>query len=370
VPTGGADTTIQEDSLQPSESLVEPGWWRRRGRPDPCTFSPKEWEALSGFWYPVAWSSEVGAEPHGATLLDEDLVIYRTSAGVVVARDLCLHRGSRLTLGWIQGDELVCGYHGWRYSTEGRCTRIPSQPADRKISPRVRLFTYPSVERYGIVWTCLSDEPKNELPHWPEAEDSSYRWLNLPHQDWATSAARQVENFLDISHFSFVHRETFGNPDRAEMEDFDVEITPSGLHYDYNYVASNPDFSGLGGAPTILRLMTYDVTLPFSVRLVIHYPEKGDGAKHAIFNSASPVSAKRMRVFFFIARNFDHAQPAEELLAWEAKIVGEDRPVVESQRPEELPLDLQEELHVQSDRMTIAYRKELTKLGLGPWYTR
>ena len=52
-----------------------------------------------------------------------------------------------------------------------------------------------------------------------------------------------------------------------------------------------------------------------------------------------------------------------ELLGWEEKIVGEDRPVVESQRPEELPLDLAEELHVQSDRMTIAYRKELTKLA-------
>src|SRR6266511_2813105 len=287
--------------------------------PDPCTFSPREWETLSGLWHPIAWSADVADEPVGVTLLDEDLVIYRTSGGVVVARDLCLHRGSRLTLGWLDSDELVCRYHGWRYSVDGRCTRVPSQPAGRKISPRARLFTYPSVERYGMIWTCLSGSPKEDL---------------------------------------------------AEMTDFDVEITPDGLHYEYPYVASNPDFSALGSTPTILRLMTYDVTLPFSVKLTIHYPEKGKDAKHIIFNTASPTSAKRMRIFFFIARNFDRDRSPEELLGWEEKIVGEDRPVVESQRPEELPLDLAEELHVQSDRMTIAYRKELTKLGLGPSYTR
>lgn len=338
--------------------------------PDPCTFSPGEWETLSTFWYPVAWGAEVADEPIGATLLDEDLVIYRTSDGVVVARDICLHRGSRLTLGWIEGDELVCRYHGWRYGLDGRCTRVPSQPSDRRISPRARLFTCPSVERYGLIWTSLSADPKRSPPEWPEAEDPGYLWLNLPHQEWRTSAARQLENFLDFSHFSFVHKGTFGNPDLAEITDFDVQITPDGLHYEYSYLASNPDFLALGSSPSILRLMTYDVTLPFCAKLAIHYPDKGEDAEHIIFNCASPISAKRMRVFMFIARNFDRDQSREELLGWESRIVAEDRPVVESQRPEELPLDLAEELHVQADRMTIAYRKELARLGLGPSYTR
>lgn len=57
--------------------------------------------------------------------------------------------------------------------------------------------------------------------------------------------------------------------------------------------------------------------------------------------------------------------PDADLLAWEESIVGQDRPVVESQRPEELPLDLGQELHVQADSMTIAYRRELAALGLG-----
>ncbi|HYX49579.1 MAG TPA: hypothetical protein VE843_07540, partial [Ktedonobacteraceae bacterium] len=42
----------------------------------------------------------------------------------------------------------------------------------------------------------------------------------------------------------------------------------------------------------------------------------------------------------------------------------QDVPIVESQRPELLPLDLQAELHLRSDRTAIAYRKWLKELGL------
>ena len=173
-----------------------------------------------------------------------------------------------------------------------------------------------------------------------------------------------------MSHFSFVHTSTFGNPDRTEIADVDVELTPTGLRYEFPYLAGNPASSPLGSQPNLMRVMHYDLTLPFCARLAIRYPEKGDDATHIIFDCASPVSAKRMRVFFFIARNFDPDTPSEELMTWESKILSEDRPVVQSQRPEELPIDLAEELHVQADRMTIAYRKELAKLGLGPAYSR
>jgi phenylpropionate dioxygenase-like ring-hydroxylating dioxygenase large terminal subunit len=347
-------------------ALLERDGWPA---PSPRTFDEHEWDVLSGYWHAVAWSDEVGDAPLGATLLDEDLVVYRTSQGVVAARDLCLHRGSRLTLGRIHGDELECRYHGWRYGPEGRCSRIPSQPPDRKISPRARLFTYPVKERYGMIWVCLDQEPRHELPDWSQAEDAGYRHFHLPTQEWNTSAARQIENFLDISHFSFVHEGTFGNPDNAEMSEFGVDFDESRLEFDYPYMAVNND-SPLGESDTILRLMRYHVTLPFGARLAIRYPDKGDGCEHVIFNAASPVAAKRMKVFMSFARNFDLDVPLAELVEWESRIVAEDRPIVESQRPEELPLELTRELHVQSDRMTIAFRKALGRLGLGPTYSR
>src|ERR671937_1423427 len=83
-------------------------------------------QALRACWPPVAFGAELGAEPIGRTLLGEPLALYRDSAGAARAvSDLCIHRGTALSLGWIDGDEIVCPYHGWHYGTDGACTLIP-----------------------------------------------------------------------------------------------------------------------------------------------------------------------------------------------------------------------------------------------------
>jgi phenylpropionate dioxygenase-like ring-hydroxylating dioxygenase large terminal subunit len=225
-------------------------------------------------------------------------------------------------------------------------------------------MTINCAERYGLIWGCIS-EPCTGLPECPVLEDPAYRFLQLGMQSWKTSAARQVENFMDVSHFPFVHAGTFGNPDVTEVARVDVEQTPHGLHYDFPYLASNPRNSPLGGREVIQRYTTYDVTLPFTVQLTIAYPEKGEGRAHVAFDIASPVSARETNIFFVAARNFDPHVPAEEIIAYDLSIAAEDRPIVEGQRPEELPLDLSEELHVQADAVTIAYRRRLRELGLG-----
>ncbi|HEY2575894.1 MAG TPA: aromatic ring-hydroxylating dioxygenase subunit alpha [Streptosporangiaceae bacterium] len=336
-----------------------------RAMPRDCTFSGDDWRVLSRFWHPVAYCEEVTSQPVRAKLLDVDLVVYRTSAGVVVARDICLHRGAMLSLGHLEGDELVCAYHGWRYGPAGACTKIPSQPSGRRISPGIRLLTCPAREQHGLIWCCLAGEPTADLPAWPETSDPAFRQLHLAPQAWNTSAARQVENFLDVSHFAFVHRQTFGNAASTEIPPIPVQPTGSGLRYGFSYQAANPAGSPLGAAPAIGRETSYELTLPFAAKLTIAYPDKGPGARHVLIDVAQPVSAKSMRLYLLIARNFDPGVPARDLLSWEEKIVSQDRPIVESQRPEELPLDLGQELHVQADSMTIAYRRELARLGLG-----
>jgi phenylpropionate dioxygenase-like ring-hydroxylating dioxygenase large terminal subunit len=333
-------------------------------RPADCTFSSGDWEVLVRYWHPVAFSADVGGEPVSARLLDVDLVIYRTTAGVVAARDLCLHRGSQLSMGTMDGDEIVCAYHGWRYGPDGQCVRIPSQPASVQISPRARLIMVHCAERYGLIWTCLA-EPCTELPECAVLEDPCYRFLRLGVQTWQTSAARQVENFMDVSHFPFVHAGTFGNPDVTEVPRVDVRHTTRGLHYDFPYLAANPQGSPLGGRALIQRDTSYNVTLPFTVQLTIRYPEKGEAAAHVGFDIASPVSARKTNVFLVAARNFDSQIPDDEVIAYDLSIAAQDRPIVEGQRPEELPLDLSDELHVQADAVTIAYRNRLRELGLG-----
>jgi phenylpropionate dioxygenase-like ring-hydroxylating dioxygenase large terminal subunit len=337
--------------------------------PRGCTFNESDWRILADFWHPVAFSHNVGPAPVAARLLDVDLVVYRTSQSLVVARNICLHRGSELTQGRLEGDELVCAYHGWRYGADGQCVKIPAQPASRRISPSIRLMTYPVRERYGLVWVCLSGQPRRGLPDFPEAEDSGYRWLSLPPLDWNTSAARQVDNFLDVSHFPFVHAGTFGNAAEPEIPEIPVRQTDYGFTYDFNFNANNPDISPMAGGDTLVWETTYHLFLPFAVRLWERFPDKGEDAYHVVFNVAAPVSARKMRAFFFVCRNFDFDVPAHEIMDWEGQVMNEDKAIVEGQRPEELPLDLAAELHVQSDRMTIAYRRQLADLGLSPDYS-
>src|ERR1700761_3598780 len=87
--------------------------------PRECTFSESDWRALAPFWYPVASSREVTTQPYAARLLDERVVLYRISNGsVVAAKDICFHRGVPMSMGHVEGDEIVCRYHGLRYGPD------------------------------------------------------------------------------------------------------------------------------------------------------------------------------------------------------------------------------------------------------------
>ncbi|HEY0218940.1 MAG TPA: Rieske (2Fe-2S) protein, partial [Afipia sp.] len=86
--------------------------------------------ALLNDWHVIAFSKDV---PQGkvvpATLLGEDLILWRDSSGKVhVWKDLCIHRGARLSKGWIAGDTVVCPYHGWRYDGSAKCVLVPAAP--------------------------------------------------------------------------------------------------------------------------------------------------------------------------------------------------------------------------------------------------
>jgi nitrite reductase/ring-hydroxylating ferredoxin subunit len=112
------------------------------------------WPALWNYWHPVAFSADVTDKPHAAKLLDQRLVLARLGDRLACFRDLCVHRGTPLSLGWIDGEELVCAYHGWCYDAAGACTRIPALPADHPIPRRARAEAFATEERYGIVWVC------------------------------------------------------------------------------------------------------------------------------------------------------------------------------------------------------------------------
>ncbi|MEY2553498.1 MAG: hypothetical protein QOC57_1358, partial [Ilumatobacteraceae bacterium] len=126
------------------------------------------------FWHPVAWTNEVGASPMAVVLLGQPLILLRGPAGDVVAfADECPHRGAPLSLGRVEGSELVCAYHGWRFGFDGAATCIPALAAGAPIPTRARLAQPAGVcERYGIVWVAL-EPPRAPIVSWPDGDDES-----------------------------------------------------------------------------------------------------------------------------------------------------------------------------------------------------
>ena len=178
--------------------------------------------ALRRFWHPVLWADELGDRPVAARAPRRAAGASSASTGEVRAfQDLCVHRGTALSLGWVEDGCLVCPYHGWTYDPDGVCTRIPSSHGTN-IPRKARIQRFAAAEHAGLIWVCLGGEAGDEppampLPAFPEWGDDAYRTIKIPQYDWHCSAARRVENFVDFSHFAWVHEGILG--DRSKPGD-------------------------------------------------------------------------------------------------------------------------------------------------------
>jgi phenylpropionate dioxygenase-like ring-hydroxylating dioxygenase large terminal subunit len=168
---------------------------------------------------------------------------------------------------------------------------------------------------------------------------------------------KAVENFLDVGHFPFVHAGLLGDVAHAEIRDYQVETNGSGIEA-RDVVVWQPDPDGTGRGSKVNY--TYRVLRPFTAYFNKHTSE-GD---FAIQLNVTPVDETNCLGWMCIALNYARDTPDSELRSYQDKIAGQDVPIVESQRPERLPLDLQAELHLKSDRIAVTYRKWLKQLGL------
>jgi vanillate O-demethylase monooxygenase subunit len=335
--------------------------------PRECSFSEPDWMALAPHWYPIAFAHEVKTRPFAARLLDERLVIYRAKDGApIAARDLCAHRGAPLSMGSVQDGQLVCKYHGFRYNEAGDCVGIPAHPG-APIPSKLRLQTFPTRERYGLIWTRLVDHGEKPFPVFDEWDDPQYLQVLPNAVELDAAAGRQVEGFLDVSHFAFVHTDTFGEVDNPEVPAYPVELTAAGFRADYVSTVSNyPARLKHLNPPGFRWRRLFETWLPFTAKLTVFFPN--DGRLH-ILNAACPVSARKTRVFVPICRNFDREAPLQDTLDFNHQVFAEDKAVVEQQYPEDLPIDLQEEVHIRADKSSITYRQGLARLGLGRSFT-
>jgi phenylpropionate dioxygenase-like ring-hydroxylating dioxygenase large terminal subunit len=307
-------------------------------------------------WHVVARAEDVAeGKTLGVRLLGENLVLWRVNGQVLAWQDLCIHRGTRLSLGRIEGENLVCPYHGWTYNSQGYCVRIPAHP--EQVPPKkARVKTYTARERYGWVWVSLGN-PEQDVPVFPEWHDASYRKIFCGPYTFHASGPRAIENFLDVAHFPFVHEGLLGDQQHTQMDDYEAQIGPDGVTASDIHIWQ-PDPDGMGQGATVTY--TYRVFRP----LTAYFVKTSAGPKFAIYFAVTPVEEAECIGWMCMAMNYGYDVPEEQLRSFEDTIVAQDIPIVESQRPELLPLDLQAELHLRSDRSAIAYRKWLRQLGL------
>lgn len=172
-------------------------------------------------WYVVALSREIDRELMARTVLDRQLVLFRKEDGTPVALDnRCGHRSFPLSRSALEGDTVVCGYHGLRYDENGQCVEVPSQCNCAGISIR----SYPLHQQGPVVWIWMGEPEEADIsktPAMPMLEDG---WVTS--EDYMSLKASYVylhENLLDLTHLSFLHAKTFGTPDYAKA-DFDTDL--------------------------------------------------------------------------------------------------------------------------------------------------
>jgi phenylpropionate dioxygenase-like ring-hydroxylating dioxygenase large terminal subunit len=317
---------------------------------------------LRRFWYAVMPMDRLDAGPQPFTLLGEDIVLWKKADGSPAAvRDRCCHRTARLSKGFVEGDHLVCGYHGWTYDCAGACVRIPQQP-DLQIPAGARVPAYHCEQKFGYAWVAL-DDPL--VPLLDAEEDAlGYRLIHQFDETWNTGALRLMENSFDSAHFAFVHKGTFGQAGQHKPESFSITETGYGFEASMVIPINNPPASHrITGItePTTRRQFSNQWHLPFLRKLGLIYPS---GIRHTIFTCATPIDDHRIQLIQWLYRNDTEADcPAALLNDWDTRVVLEDKEILESVNAD-APVDIlrRDEQSMLSDRPGMIMRRRLLEL--------
>jgi len=215
---------------------------------------------LRSFWQPIWHSQDVRVgRTRPLRVMSEDFTLYRGESGQVhLLAFRCAHRGTQLSTGWVEGDNLRCFYHGWMYDGSGQCVEQPAEP--QPFCDRIKIRSYPVQEYLGLVFAYLGEGEPPELPRYREFEaedavlstgggdgddDGARAESNLDaplYHDYPAyrpcNYFNRLENSPDPVHLAFVHR-------RSGFTDSGLVgiPMPSGEETDYGFTirATRPD---------------------------------------------------------------------------------------------------------------------------------
>jgi phenylpropionate dioxygenase-like ring-hydroxylating dioxygenase large terminal subunit len=215
-------------------------------------------------------------------------------------------------------------------------------------------------ERYGLVWLCPG-EPETGIPEIEEDQDPTYRRINQVVEHWDASTTRMVDNFLDYSHFPYVHRASFGGAASPEVGRIELEQLGDFYGYQYDVLAANPATGALASgqaSSAVHRRMSTGFSLPFAVRSTIEYDT---GLRHVLLLLSTPKDDETSYFTFVVWRNDDFAVPGEEVTRLDRQIGSEDKRMLE-QLSGPLPMEATGLVSVQADKASVEWKRRLARL--------
>lgn len=169
-----------------------------------CVFNSNN---IAEGWYWVLSSRELKKNKIKAVnLAGIELIVYRGSDGDVFAMNAyCPHMGAHLAEGKIEGNQVRCFFHNWRFNQNGKCTDIPC--LDKMPAKNISIPTYKVVERHNMIWLWLGKgEPLHNVPEVPEL--AGHRIVSALGNRFSKNCHPNVVmiNAIDEQHFRTVHK--------------------------------------------------------------------------------------------------------------------------------------------------------------------
>jgi len=264
----------------------------------------------TNIWYVAEFSKELGEKPVQLRMLGRDFVLFRTESGEPAClSNVCPHRGSSLARGKCEAGTISCPFHGWQFDAGGRCVRIPSQAdPDGDIPAGAKIDAYPTVEKNGLIWVFLGDDPDNAVPIIDIPEDNDPEWRRVDFADvWNANQHWSKMTDLDHVHLPIVHGIDFGGENPNRPPDHKVEWTENGFRTEIR--GHEPPVSKLGWeklrekrTPTVSKLA---FSIPgFTLRGKVEIGGAGSNVFNMFYELSTPIDEETTQMRYLLFRNF------------------------------------------------------------------
>ncbi len=333
-------------------------------------------EYVKNAWYVAGWASEFGEELRRITVLEENIVTFRNSKGVVVAmEDRCPHRQLPLSKGKRLGDDIQCGYHGMTFNCEGKCVRIPGQ---ENVPASAYVDTYKIHEKHDIVWIWMGEADRADiedifdLPQFTNAGWHAHQG-DLLHLN--SHYLNVAENLVDPAHVSFVHPTTLGN---AASENVPVHVSTSGeVIVAWRWIRDSPPigfFQKFGGFEgNVDRWHYYYLHMPCiaaidfgssDAKLNLPEEERDKGVRIFALHFLTPVTADYTIDRWMHLRNaaVGDEEASKQMDAMFKIAFNEDKEILEAIQEEENRPQKRRPIRIAIDKGPNVYRKRIREL--------